>query len=187
MNQTGADLTNNRLLNILTKKLAVNPWGHAQAAVAIIVKPKHNDLEFFLVKRAEVDDDPWSGDMAFPGGKKNPQDHNLLDTVMREVLEETSIDLNKEIIIGYMEPIYSSVKTDLAVQPIIYLFEDYPEVKLNYELTKFIWVALSEIKEGKTQSKIKGWKGPVYKIQGETVWGLTFRMLEKLFKLLDED
>jgi 8-oxo-dGTP pyrophosphatase MutT (NUDIX family) len=180
-------LTPQSLIEKLTKQLSPKPWSHAQAAVAILVKPNQNDLEFFLVKRAEVDDDPWSGDMAFPGGKKNFQDQTLVDTAIREVLEETSIDLSKREVIGFIEPIYSSVRKSLAVQPVVYQFVDYPEVILNYELTKFIWAPLSEIKKGKTKSIIKGWEGPVYKVQGETVWGLTFRMLEKIFELLDKD
>jgi hypothetical protein len=86
-----------------------------------------------------------------------------------------------------MEPIYSSVRKTLAVQPVVYRFDEYPEIHLNYELTKYIWAPLSEMKRGKTNAVIKGWEGPVYQVQGETVWGLTFRMLEKLFKLLEED
>jgi 8-oxo-dGTP pyrophosphatase MutT (NUDIX family) len=180
-------LTPQSLIDKLTKQLSPEPWSHAQAAVAILVKPRQNDLEFFLVKRAEVDDDPWSGDMAFPGGKKNLQDHTLIDTAVREVLEETSIVLQGNDVIGFMEPIYSSVRKDLAVQPIVYRFDEYPEVHLNYELTKYIWVPLSEIIHGKTEAKVKEWEGPVYKVKGETVWGLTFRMLEKILILLDDD
>ena len=178
-------MTTNDLVEKLTERLSPTPWSHAQAAVAILVKPKQNDLEFFLVKRAEVDDDPWSGDMAFPGGKKNQQDRDLVDTAVREVLEETNIDLNQLSAIGFMEPIYSSVRKTLAVQPIVYKFDEYPEVTLNYELTKFIWAPLTEIKQGKTQAVVKGWEGPVFQVQGETVWGLTFRMLEKILALMD--
>jgi len=179
-------LTPKSLIEKLTKQLSPKPWSNAQAAVAILVKPKQNDLEFFLVKRAEVDDDPWSGDMAFPGGKKNLQDQTLIDTAVREVLEETNINLNEKTVIGFMEPVYSSVRKSLAVQPIVYRFDEYPDVMLNYELTKFMWAPLSEIVKGKTNATIKGWEGAVYKVQGETVWGLTFRMLEKILKLLEE-
>ena len=184
--ENGTSLTPQSLIEKLTKQLSPKPWSHAQAAVAILVKPRQNDLEFFLVKRAEVDDDPWSGDMAFPGGKKNLQDQTLIDTATREVLEETSIDLHEKDAIGFMEPIYSSVRKSLAVQPIVYRFDEYPKVQLNYELTKYLWALLSEIKNGKTKAVVKGWEGPVYKVQGETVWGLTFRMLEKILKLLDD-
>lgn len=180
-------MTPNSLIEKLTRQLVSQPSGIAQAAVAILVKPIENDIEFFLVKRAEVDDDPWSGDMAFPGGKKNLQDQTLVDTAVREVLEETSIVLTQKSVIGFMEPIYSAVRKTLAVQPVVYLFDEYPKVELNYELTKYLWAPLNEIRNGKTQAVVKGWEGPVYKVQGETVWGLTFRMLERILKLLDED
>lgn len=180
-------LSSNNLLEKLTEKLAHKPCEYAQAAVAILVKPYDNDLEFFLVKRAEVDNDPWSGDMAFPGGKKNLQDGTLIDTAVREVLEETSIDLRKKDALGFMEPIYSNVRKTLAVQPVVYLFEEYPPVSLNYELTKYLWAPLKEIKNGKTNATVKGWEGPVFIVKGETVWGLTYRMIEKLLDLLEED
>ena len=180
-------MTPHSLLEKLTSKVAHKPWDNAGAAVAILVRPREDDLEFFLVKRAEVDDDPWSGDMAFPGGKKNPQDETLIDTAVREVLEETSIDLSEKNVIGFMEPVYSAVRKTLAVQPIVYRFDEYPDVHLNYELTKYLWAPLSEITKGKTHATVKGWEGPVYQVQGETVWGLTFRMLEKMLKLMDED
>lgn len=178
-------MTPDSLLVKLIRHLEPQPWDYAKAAVAILVKPSNGDLEFFLVKRAEVDNDPWSGDMAFPGGKKNPQDATLVDTAVREVLEETSIDLRDKEAIGFMEPVYSAVRQNLAVQPVIYLFENYPDIKLNYELTKYVWTPLSVIRNGKTNAVIKGWEGPVYQIQGETVWGLTYRMLEKLLELLE--
>ena len=179
-------MTTKSLIEKLTKQLSPEPWSDAQAAVAILVKPIQNDLEFFLVKRAEVDDDPWSGDMAFPGGKKSPQDETLVDTAVREVLEETSIALNEKTVVGFMQPVYSSVRKSLAVQPVVYRFDEYPDVELNYELTKFIWAPLSQIRQGKTNATVKGWEGPVYMVQGETVWGSTFRMLEKILKLLED-
>ena len=54
----------------LTEKLRT-PNEEAYAGVAIMLKPEDEDIELFLVKRAEVSGDPWSGDMAFPGGKKS--------------------------------------------------------------------------------------------------------------------
>ncbi len=183
--EDSTSLTPNSIIMKLKQQLSHQTYAYAQAAVGILVKPTNTDVEFFLVKRAEVDDDPWSGDMAFPGGKKNLQDQTLVDTAVREVREETSIDLTDKEVLGFMEPVYSAVRRTLAVQPVIFVFNEYPEVTLNYELTKYIWVPLNDIKHGKTHAVVKGWEGPVYIVQGETVWGLTFRMLEKILKLLE--
>jgi len=163
-----------------------SPDDSAHAAVAILIKPTTDDLELLLVKRAEVQGDPWSGDMAFPGGKRTPDDRSLLDTAAREVREETGIDLDRLQAAGFMEPLFSSVRKTLSVQPVIYRLEEEPDVHLNNELTRYLWVPLAALQGSRAQATVKGWKGPVFRIGGEVVWGLTYRMLEKILDMLGD-
>jgi 8-oxo-dGTP pyrophosphatase MutT (NUDIX family) len=172
-------------LSSLQRKLLDTPDEESHAAVAILLRERDDDLEFFLVKRAEVEGDPWSGDMAFPGGKRSSQDQHLVDTAAREVLEETAIDLREKSKLGYMKPIFSSVRTNMKVQPIVYKFDEDPDVILNYELTRYLWAPLNELIQSRTQESIKGWYGDIFKYDGEVVWGLTFRMLEQLIELIE--
>jgi len=173
-------------LEKLAERLRAGPDEEAHAAVAILVKPDEDDLEILLVKRAEVTGDPWSGDMAFPGGKKMPEDRGLVGTVAREVLEETGIDLRSVGAFGYMEPVLSSVRRNLKVQPVVYSFKEKPAVHLNYELTKYVWAPLSALRESRCQTVVKGWEGPVFRVDGEIVWGLTYRMLETILEMLED-
>jgi len=170
----------------LMGRLRPSPDESAQAAVAILVRPTLDDLEFLLVKRAEVPGDPWSGDMAFPGGKRTPGDRSLLDTVTREVREETGIDLDGSPAAGFMEPLVSSVRRTLCVQPIIYRLDEEPEVRLNYELTRYLWVPSAVLRGSRAQAAVKGWEGPVFMVGGEVVWGLTYRMLDKILEMLGD-
>ena len=172
-------------LSSLRGKLLDGSDEDSHAAVAILIRERNDDLEFFLVKRAEVDGDPWSGDMAFPGGKRRDDDRDLAETASREVLEETSIDLREVLKLGYMEPLYSSVRTNMKVQPIVYIFDEEPEVSLNYELTRYMWVPLKELVKSRIKEDIKGWNSDVYKYGGEVIWGLTFCMLEQLIEILE--
>ncbi len=173
-------------LSSLQAKLLDTPDEDSHAAVAIMIRERNDDLEFFLVKRAEVEGDPWSGDMAFPGGKKSSQDNDLVDTASRETLEETAIDLREKAKLGYMKPIYSSVRTNMKVQPVVYIYEDDPEVQLNEELTRYLWAPLSELVNSGTEDHVKGWFGEIYKYDGEVVWGLTYKMLKKLIEIIED-
>jgi len=173
-------------LTRLADRLRPSPDESAQAAVAILIRPTPDDLEFFLVKRAEAPGDPWSGDMAFPGGKKTPGDRSLLDTVVREVREETGIDLEGFKTTGFMEPLFSSVRRSLYVQPIIYRLDETPQVLLNDELTNYLWVPLTALRSSRAQATVKGWEEPVFRVGDEVVWGLTYRMLEKILEMLGD-
>lgn len=173
-------------LEKLALRLRAGPDEEAQAAVAILIRPDEDDLEILLVKRAEVTGDPWSGDMAFPGGKKVPEDKGLVSTVAREVLEETGVDLRRAAAFGFMEPVFSSVRTNLKVQPIVYSFQEKPDVHLNYELTKYMWAPLSTLRESRRHTIVKGYESPVFMVDGEIVWGLTYRMLDTMMGMVED-
>jgi 8-oxo-dGTP pyrophosphatase MutT (NUDIX family) len=184
----GEPLLKDYYIEKLRKKLQKTIDEKAFAAVALLVKCEEENLKFFLVKRAEVLGDPWSGDMAFPGGKRCEEDQSLFDTVYREVMEETMINLKDTEFLGAMRPINSSVRPDMMIQPLVYRVFDEPVVKLNQELTKALWASIDEIKENRTKDVVKNWKNiDIFKVQGETVWGLTYRMLNQFIQLLDED
>ena len=161
---------------------ALDAW----AAVAILLREEEDDYETLIVRRAVVQGDPWSGDMAFPGGKKAPQDKTLRDTVVREVIEETGIDLDALRYIGALPVLFSSMKPERDVLPIVYFYEGRPEIRLNSELTAYRWVHLKELRASRTTEKVKGWEGEVFKLGDDIVWGLTYRMLDNLLSLMDE-
>lgn len=56
--------------------------------------------EILYIKRASRLSDRWSAQVAFPGGRQEPDDENGLYTAMRETWEEVGIDLaeNKEFL-----------------------------------------------------------------------------------------
>ena len=80
--------------NGITEKLSktLKPAEDLDAGAAVVVLLRAADQEFqvLFVKRAEKLTDPWSGQTAFPGGKRDPEDKDLKETVVRETLEETA-------------------------------------------------------------------------------------------------
>ena len=58
--------------------------GPPLAAVAAILRDGGADgAEVLFILRAESDRDPWSGHIAFPGGRREPDDGSLLTTAIR--------------------------------------------------------------------------------------------------------
>lgn len=173
-------------LEHISRKLTTEAGVDANAGVAVIFRMNLGKLELLLVKRADIHGDPWSGDMAFPGGKKGVQDEDIMDTVTREVLEETGIDVRKSCYLGMMPPVDSTVRQDISVVPLVFVLEKTPEVKINEELSSYQWTEFDKLKWRRGRSLVKDNDVPVFDVGDERVWGLTYRMLEKLLKLAEE-
>src|SRR5688572_15001632 len=86
------------------------------AAVAAILRevPGMSAAELFFIRRAEHPQDPWSGHIAFPGGRRDPGDPNLLATAMRETLEEVGIDLSRAKLLGRLPDVPSFSRSKRA-------------------------------------------------------------------------
>jgi 8-oxo-dGTP pyrophosphatase MutT (NUDIX family) len=176
------------MLNDLTQILRENktePNNEAHAAVAILLMMKDSKTKVLLVKRATRENDPWSGHMAFPGGRRGKGEIELKTTAIRETWEETGIDLTKCNFIGCLDSIYSTVKPDMCIQPYIFTCTELPDITLNEELIAFYWINLEDIERSKDIISIEYIDHPAYIIEEEVVWGLTFRMLKRLINILN--
>jgi len=161
------------------------PDDSAHAAVAMLLTEIDGAPRILLVKRATRVSDPWSGHMAFPGGRRGHGDVNLMATALRETMEETGIDLNQCTPIGSLDSLFSTVRPDMRIQPFIFTTEEVPEVTLNQELMAHYWIPLDELSRSLGKTRIGARDFPAYLIEGEAVWGLTYRMLEKFFEVLN--
>ena len=67
------------------------------AAVAAVLD---RNLDLLLIRRAVHERDPWSGNMAFPGGRVEPEDDGPLAAALRETLEEVGLPLRRDALLG---------------------------------------------------------------------------------------
>ena len=164
----------------------MKPVGDADAgaAVAVLLKREKEDLEVLLVKRAVSPSDPWSGDMAFPGGRRHPEDLDLMETVTRETKEETGIDLLGCRFLGTLDVTASSAAPELGILPFVFLCEEDLEIKLSSELCSYFWVPMNQLELSRGRSRVHEGEVSSYLVEGEVVWGLTYRMLENLLRLI---
>ncbi len=64
-----------------------------RAAVAIVLTDNAGSLDLLLIERARRASDPWSGQMAFPGGRVDVADSTPRAAAERETLEEVGLSL----------------------------------------------------------------------------------------------
>ena len=119
----------NKLQQKLNSRTEIRSAG---AAVALLLRSADKDFKILLVKRVEKPSDPWSGQMAFPGGKRDLKDQSLMQTAIRETLEETEIDLSHNCkFIGTLKNTRSTVKPELLVAPFVFFLSHDPVINLN--------------------------------------------------------
>ena len=168
-----------KLLKPTIKKIDAN------AAVVVLLRIKDQDLQVLLVKRAEKIDDPWSGQTALPGGKRNPEDRELKETVVRETLEETSINLLEGCrFLGAIEPLRSTRRPEMKIFPFVVLLEEEQTISLNEELSGYFWTPLEKLAHKKGIVKFSFGEYPAYIIKNYVIWGLTYRILTKLLNII---
>ncbi len=80
-----------------------------RAAVTMLLTPEPEmpwQIEALFALRAEVEGDPWSGHVALPGGREDPGDADLIDTALREMREETAVDLPRSSFVGRLNDLH---------------------------------------------------------------------------------
>ncbi len=163
------------------------------ASVMVILKDEKNEYSMLFIKRPEKGSDPFSGHMAFPGGKMKEEDESRLETAIRETLEETGIDLKRNgKILGELDdvsPINPRVN-HYIVSPYIALVTEGAEVKPNEEVAEFVWIPLSDLKNEKTfEVRVVEKNGMeledfTFRYRHYLIWGMTARILIQFLSIV---
>lgn len=158
------------------------------AAVALLLYPKNGEYCVLLNKRSECVAH-HKGEIAFPGGRKDPEDATLLDTALRETYEEMGIHPEDVEILGEVDDIptssYFLMSTYVGTIPYPYQF------KPNNEVADVLEVPISAMMDPantRDEAHIRNGKlisTPTYAYQGRLIYGATARVLRRFLELLD--
>ena len=120
-----------------------------EAAVAVIYKGSGPDIELLFIRRRERPGDPWSGHIAFPGGRRREGDSSLMDTVIREVMEEVGIDLRREAeFVCTARPTGTLVNPDIIIYPYVFRYLGEGGVRSSDEVGEAFWIPIRELRQG---------------------------------------
>ena len=171
------------------------------AAVALVLREGLEGPELVVIKRSERERDHWSGHMALPGGRVEPEDENLLATAARETFEEVGLDLRAggEAVarLTTYRP-QSPLAPRVSVTPFAFVApQEYHAaggskgLELSEEVAAAFWIPVDELKRGGRSAVFRmAFAGverewPAYPSQHGLIWGITERILTEFLSLVD--
>jgi len=154
-------------------------------AAVMIILCENGEIEALYIKRASNPMDPWSGQIAFPGGRTKIQDIDIIETAIRETREEVGIEVKREDVIGILGVFQLASEPKLKVYPVIVKLNFKPKVKLSNEVTDYMWIPIKRL--CLSELEINGKKVEGYKYGSYIIWGLTARITKKLIELLKQE
>ncbi len=156
-----------------------------KAAVAVVLR-ELNELEILLVKRKERPQDPWSGQVALPGGLRKKSE-SFLQTAIRETKEETGISLSSKEVIGSLEPTCPKNDPEMEVVPFVFFLSKDVQFKPGYEIEFCKWISLQRLMSNRVKIELSdGRRVPACTFEDLIVWGMTYRILLDLLEFLKD-
>ena len=166
--------------------------GRTRASVAMILRELPDDLEILFIERAADDRDPWSGHLAFPGGKVEPGEQ-ARQAAERETCEEIGLNLGSEYYLGRMSDI---VGANLPVRVSCFAYgivSVSAKPAVSPEVRDVFWVRLSDLlSPDRHQMTMVNFADRVLQVpaivmpQSEkpVLWGITYRLVMQFLEML---
>lgn len=172
------------------------PGGGGRAAVALVLRPDAGGRpELLFIERARHPADPWSGHMAFPGGRVDPGDAGPRGAAERETLEEVGLPIAAAERVGRLDDLEgrrAGREDGLVISGFVYFLERPGPVRPNYEVAEAFWVPLAKLLDPErgtfyahpiaAERRFPGIL--VGRPERHVVWGLTYRFLQDFFGIL---
>ena len=183
-------------LKIFEPRLVPGPENE-RAAVALVVREHREQAELLFIERATREGDPWSGHMAFPGGRVEEGDLSCRAAAERETLEEVGISLERADYLGALGDLQGHPQfrpTGLVVSAYVFLLRAHgPVVLARSEVRQAMWFPVRDLLSPErhvdyTSPDLLEFKFPGIRVgdpERHVVWGLTYRFLDIFLKAIE--
>ncbi|HNY31810.1 MAG TPA: NUDIX domain-containing protein [Fibrobacteria bacterium] len=158
-----------------------------RAAVSVLLEcgPRPKVL---LGRRRIRESDPWSGHLALPGGRREIEDTDAMDTALRECAEESGIVLSRERVAGALEPVPAGrrVGRPMVVQPFVAFVDGFrPDRAGDGEMDQWHDFALDDLDRQELRTVVRAPDGallPGVATPIGVLWGMTLSLLERVWR-----
>ncbi len=160
--------------------------GPAWAATALVVGAGPHGPGVCFIHRAERAGDRWSGHMALPGGRRDPEDPDLATTARREAHEEVGLDLPAPV--GRLDDVGGPGRRRQVASFVFWLDRQPALAPDPGEVQDALWIPLGHLLDPRAAVR-HHWSGlvgfPGIRHGEKVIWGLTHRILSSFADALD--
>jgi 8-oxo-dGTP pyrophosphatase MutT (NUDIX family) len=174
------------------RPLELAPPDARRAAVAMVLANQPEGPSVLFIERAQHPGDPWSGHMAFPGGRVDPGDAHPRDAAERETLEEVGLALRGAELIGRLDDKEGNprIQRTLIISGFVYVLPEPAALQPNHEVREAFWFPLRELESPERHVTYKAHTLDFPGIlvgapERHVVWGLTYSFLESFFRAVE--
>jgi 8-oxo-dGTP pyrophosphatase MutT (NUDIX family) len=159
----------------------------AAVLVPLFLVGETDELHVVLTRRrAEMR--RHAGEIAFPGGRRDPEDQSLAQTALREAEEEIGLAPSGVRMLAELPPT-STFATNYVIHPFVGLIAEGLAWRLSpREVDAVLELPLRELRAGRTMTRLERrgvtFETDAYELNGHVIWGATARILEHLFERL---
>jgi 8-oxo-dGTP pyrophosphatase MutT (NUDIX family) len=164
--------------------------GHRRAAVALLLSENGDGHRILFIERATHPDDPWSGNIAFPGGKVELDDKSPRQAAERETMEELAVDLSQATYLGRLSDL-NGAHLSVLLSCFVYCVPSDLTFETSDEVKDVFWVSVADLldpaRHGMHQFTFSGdrFESPCIRLpylDKPVLWGLTYRLVMSFFQ-----
>ena len=161
------------------------------AGVLILLYLHENTIFMPLIVRPTTEMGAHSGQVSFPGGKKEVSDKNLRETALREAYEEVGIKADEITVLGEISPLFVFA-SNFMVYPTVAVCDFRPDfVPDPREVAKILEIPLLHL-QNTDNHKIADLEirnstiiAPHFEVEKHIIWGATAMILNELLEILE--
>jgi 8-oxo-dGTP pyrophosphatase MutT (NUDIX family) len=157
------------------------------AVLAPLYRDAQGRLRLVFIRRGPFG--VHGGQIAFPGGRREPEDADLLATALREADEEIGLDPHSIKVLAAL-PVVETMATGFRVAPFLGSLQSPPPAwrRQETEIDEILEVPIDELIHPEAHAvehwQLPGWTEPreipFYRIGPYKLWGATYKIFDSI-------
>lgn len=158
--------------------------GPTQASVLVVIYGKNPNI---LMTKKSRHLRVHAGEIAFPGGKLDESDGDMLDTALRESQEELGLHVSRSQVIGQLEQ-SSTQNRRFSIMPFVCVLDSLPKIRRNDEVEQVLEIPAVPLFKTLHVDRMHAGSEQMYAFtfREHLIWGASARILKQITDILEK-